>query len=74
MTDNEIVVELMKIIGSLGNGHNLIIPTSPSKGALKKLPVQFYQFSDGLFIVSADTGFEKWIGYEVEFIENTTAG
>jgi hypothetical protein len=72
-TDNEIVVELMKIIGSLGNGHNLIIPTSPNKGALKKLPVQFYQFSDGLFIVSADTGFEKWIGYEVEFIENTTA-
>jgi len=73
LTDNEIVVELMKIIGSLGNGHNLIIPTSPSKGALKKLPVQFYKFSDGLFIVSADTGFEKWIGYEVEFIENTTA-
>jgi len=73
LTDKEIVVELMKIIGSLGNGHNLIIPTSPNKGALKKLPVQFYQFSDGLFIVSADTGFEKWIGYEVEFIENTTA-
>lgn len=73
LTDKEIVVELMKIIGSLGNGHNLIIATSPNKGALKKLPVQFYQFSDGLFIVGADTGFEKWIGYEVEFIENTTA-
>ena len=60
----------MKIVGSLGNGHNLIIPTSPNKGALKKLPVQFYQFNDGLFIVDAEIGFEQWIGYEVQLIEN----
>lgn len=61
----------MKIVGSLGNGHNLIIPTSSNKGALKKLPVQFYQFTDGLFIVDAEKGFEQWIGYKVELIENT---
>ncbi len=73
LNDEQIIVELMKIVGSLGNGHNLIIPTSPNKGALKKLPVQFYQFSDGLFIVDAEIGFEKWIGYEVESIENTNA-
>jgi len=72
LNDEQIVVELMKIVGSLGNGHNLIIPTSPNKGALKKLPVQFYQFNDGLFIVDAEIGFEQWIGYEVESIENTT--
>lgn len=72
LNDEQIVVELMKIVGSLGNGHNLIIPTSPNKGALKKLPVQFYQFNDGLFIVDAEIGFEKWIGYEVEFFENTS--
>lgn len=72
LNDEQIVVELMKIVGSLGNGHNLIIPTSPNKGALKKLPVQFYQFNDGLFIVDAEIGFKKWIGYEVESIENTS--
>ncbi|GAA3600036.1 S41 family peptidase [Flavivirga amylovorans] len=71
LSDEQIIVELMKIIGSLGNGHNLIIPTSPNKGALKKLPVQFYQFNDGLFIVDAEKGFEQWIGYKVELIENT---
>ena len=37
LNDEQIVVELMKIVGSLGNGHNLIIPTSPKKGALKIL-------------------------------------
>lgn len=73
LSDEQIIVELMKIIGSLGNGHNLIIPTSPNNGTLKKLPVQFYQFNDGLFIVDADVGYEQWIGYEVESIENTTA-
>ena len=73
LSDEQVIVESMKIVGSLGNGHNLIIPTSPNKGALKKLPVQLYQFTDGLFIVDAEKGFEQWIGYEVESIENTTA-
>jgi tetratricopeptide (TPR) repeat protein len=72
LNDEQVIVELMKIVGRLGNGHNLIIPTSPNKGALKKLPVQFYKFNDGLFIVDAEIGFEQWIGYKVESIENTT--
>lgn len=73
LSDEQIVVELMKVIGSLGSGHNLIIPTSPETGALKRLPVQFYQFEDGLFIVDAEKGFEQWIGYKVQAIENTPA-
>ena len=71
LSDEQIVVEVMKVIGSLGSGHNLVLPTTPKMGALKKLPVQFYQFSDGLFIVDAEKGYEQWIGYEVKLIENT---
>lgn len=70
LSDEQIVVEIMKIMGSLGSGHNFIIPTSPKVGALKKLPVQLYQFNDGMFIVDAKEGFEKWIGYQVESIGN----
>ncbi|MGH1387806.1 tetratricopeptide repeat protein [Kordia sp.] len=73
LSDKQIVVALLKVVGSLGNGHNLIIPTSPTKGALKKLPVQFYQFNDGLFIVDAEEDFEQWIGYKVDLIGNTPA-
>jgi tetratricopeptide (TPR) repeat protein len=73
LTDEQIVFKIMKLFGALGSGHNIIIPTSPNKGALKKLPVQFYQFNDGLFIVDAEKGFEKWIGYKVDLIENTAA-
>ena len=71
LSDEQIVVELMKILGGMGNGHNLIIPTSPKMGALKKLPVQFYQFNEGLFIVDAEDDLKQWIGYKVEMIENT---
>lgn len=72
LSNEEIVVEVMKVIGNLGSGHNLIIPTTPKLGTLKKMPVQFYQFSDGLFIVDAEKGYEQWIGYEVKSIANTS--
>lgn len=71
LSDEQMVVEIMKIMGSLGHGHNFIIPTSPEVGALKKLPIQIYQFNDGMFIVDAAEEFEQWIGYQVLSIGNT---
>ena len=71
LPDEQIIVKFMEIVGNLGNGHNLIIPTSSKKRALKKLPVQFYQFNDGIFIIDAEEGFEQWIGYKVKSIEDT---
>lgn len=71
LSDEQIIFKIIKLFGALGSGHNFILPTSPNKGALKKLPVQFYQFNDGLFIVDAEEGFEKWIGYKVDLIEST---
>jgi len=74
LSDEQIVVKIMKLFGGLGSGHNVILPTSANNGKLKKLPLQFYQFNDGLFIVDAEKDFEKWIGYKVEFIGNTRTG
>lgn len=71
LSDEQIIFKIIRLFGALGSGHNFILPTSPNKGALKKLPVQFYQFNDGLFIVDAEEGLEQWIGYKVESIENT---
>ncbi|WP_089378086.1 S41 family peptidase [Lutibacter flavus] len=71
LSDEQIIFKIIKLFGALGSGHNFILPTSPNKGALKKLPVQFYQFNDGLFIVDAEEGFEQWIGYKVDLIEST---
>jgi len=68
LSEEEIVVELMKIFGGLGNGHNLIIPTTLESGSIKRLPVQFYQFDDGIFVVDAEEDLKQWIGYELKSI------
>jgi len=68
LSDQEIVFALLELIGSLDNGHNILIPTNGAKGSLSRLPVQFYWFSDGLFIVNASDGFEHLIGTQVTHI------
>ena len=67
-SDQEIVFELLELIGSLDNGHNILIPTNGAKGSLSRLPIQFYWFSDGLYIVNASDGFEHLIGTQVTHI------
>lgn len=69
-TDEQIVFKIMRLFGTLGSGHNIIIPTSPKRGSLKQLPVQFYRFNDGMYIVNAKEAYKKLIGYKVEFIGN----
>lgn len=71
LSDQEIVFRFMKLVAALGNGHNFIIPTFNDKGAFQQLPLQFYKFSDGLFVVAADEPFSNLIGNKVVAIEDT---
>jgi len=68
LTEQEIVFEFMKLVGRMGSGHNIIIPTNGAKGSFSRLPVEFYWFSDGLYIIDANEGFEQYIGSEVTSI------
>jgi len=65
LSDEEIVFEFMKLVGQLRNGHNLIIPTNGAKGSFSRLPIEFYWFSDGLFVVNTNEGFEHLIGSKI---------
>jgi tetratricopeptide (TPR) repeat protein len=71
LSDQEIVFEFMTLVSSLGNGHNFIVPAYAPKGAFDQLPMQFYQFNDGLFIVSADQAYQQFVGSEVVAIGQT---
>jgi len=71
LTEQEIVFEFMKLVGRMGSGHNLIIPTNGTKGSFTRLPIEFYWFSDGLFVVNASEGFEQFIGSKVVSIGET---
>ncbi len=65
LTDQEIVFEFMELIGLLGNGHNFIIPAYAKKGNFSKIPMQFYWFSDGLYVVGAEEPYQSYIGSKI---------
>ncbi|WP_448568923.1 TPR end-of-group domain-containing protein [Thalassotalea ganghwensis] len=65
LSDDQIVFGLMELLGNIGNGHNFIIPAWGKKGNFQQLPVQFYQFSDGLYVVNASDEYQHLVGARV---------
>lgn len=70
LSDRQVVFKFMELLASVGNGHNFIVPTHSLKGAFTRLPVQFYWFSDGIYIVKASSNFKHLIGHKVISVEN----
>jgi hypothetical protein len=68
LSDRQVVFAFMQLLGTLGNGHNFIVPAFGEKGSFNQLPMQFYWFSDGLFVVNASESHRQWIGHKVEQI------
>jgi hypothetical protein len=74
LTDAQITVELMKMIRYIGDGHsNIFLPVS--KPEFKQtLPVQFYLFKEGLYIISADPKYKELLGCQVLQFEKKIIG
>ncbi|BBN82769.1 hypothetical protein PA25_27540 [Pseudoalteromonas sp. A25] len=66
LSDEQIVFGFMQLIGLLDNGHNILIPAWGAHGNFAQLPVQFYLFNDGLYIVAASDEYQHLIGSKVE--------
>lgn len=70
LTDEEIMVDFMKIVASVSSrgrdGHTAMLP-SP----LHIYPVQFFLFSDGLYVVDAQSQYQSLIGSRVVKIGDT---
>lgn len=65
LTDAQIIIELMKMIRYVGDGHsNIFLPVS--KPEFKKtLPLQFYLFKEGLYIIAGDPKYKTLLGSQV---------
>ena len=71
LNDEEVLLELMKLAALLGDGHTVIYGPSnetPVDFDTGTLPVKFYLFDDGLFIVEADSAWTNLIGSRVKQI------
>ena len=74
LADHEIIVELMKIVAMVGDGHTQLMPPLPGwaqdRFQFEMIPVMFYEWSDGLFIRSAAPEYKDAVGAKVLKVGN----
>jgi tetratricopeptide (TPR) repeat protein len=65
LTDEQIIVELTKLLRLLGDGHAGVYPAKTHQAFKQRLPIQFFLFAEGLFIVATDPGHEGLLGAQI---------
>ncbi|HEY2034780.1 MAG TPA: hypothetical protein VGH02_13945, partial [Rhizomicrobium sp.] len=88
LTDHQIEVDLAELVATLSEGHSRlslpglpdpmsdvveIVPSEYPALAFHRLPVRFYQFSDGLFVIAATPEYRSLIGSRVVQIADKPA-
>jgi hypothetical protein len=71
MSEDEIVVGLMKIVALVKDGHTNLVPREFFRSGI--YPVRFYMFSDGLFIRQAAPEYAEMVGGRVVRIGKLSA-
>lgn len=66
-----IVVEMQRLLATLGDGHTLVWPFGMRTGELKRLPVSLWWFDDGFSVV--DSAYPEFVGARVLRIGNLDA-
>jgi hypothetical protein len=64
-SDERMLFEAQGLMALLGDGHCYILPAGARRVSSTQLPVRFYHFSDGLFVIDTEAGYERWIGSKV---------
>ena len=64
LSDEQIVVRIQRILAQLGDGHSVVYFFGGDHG-LKRLPLNLYFFSDGLYVMHASPEYKDLVGYRV---------
>jgi tetratricopeptide (TPR) repeat protein len=65
LTDIQLILEAMKLMRAVGDGHSAVWITANRPEFRTALPVVFYLFAEGVFIVSADAKHADLLGARV---------
>jgi hypothetical protein len=65
LTDGQVVLELTRLVVALGDGHSAVLGSMENPLFLSTLPMQFYWFDEGLFVVSAAPQHKELLGAQV---------
>lgn len=64
LTDNQIVVRLMRVMSLIGDGHTGAFPDFVPEWR-QAVPLQFELFQEGLFVIAADPKYAELVGTKV---------
>ena len=65
LSDAQVLIELMKLMRKLGDGHSGILGRLDNAEAALAVPLQFYLFKEGLFVIAADAQHKDLLGAQV---------
>ncbi|HXL80080.1 MAG TPA: tetratricopeptide repeat protein [Pyrinomonadaceae bacterium] len=65
VSDQQMVVEIMKLMRSLGDGHTGLLLPPQQPDYARALPLQFYLFKEGMFVIAADPKYKDLLGAQV---------
>ncbi|MFN2397495.1 MAG: amidohydrolase family protein [Gemmatimonadaceae bacterium] len=66
LNDNEFAVEVMRALTLLGSGHTGTTPESVTAWGDRAVPLQFFYFAEGLYIIAADSAYADLVGGRVK--------
>jgi tetratricopeptide (TPR) repeat protein len=65
LNDAQMVAEIMKLMRSLGDGHTGLLAPPQRPEFAQTLPLQFYLFKEGLFVIGSDPKHQDLLGAQV---------
>ncbi len=60
LTDNQIILQLSRCVAMANNGHTTI-----HLSRMDKVPLRFYWFEDGLYVIKTDSSLQSYLGAKV---------
>ena len=70
---HEVIVEIMRLAALVRDGHTGLNPEFEDRTGFHRLPLRLYDFSDGLFIIAADSAHKDLVGSRVVRIGRASA-
>jgi hypothetical protein len=74
LTDAQVVLAIVKLMTFLGDGHSTVLPNRENPAYRTAVPVQYYWFAEGLFVISAHPKHKDLLGAEVLRLDGRPAG
>ena len=71
-SDERVLFEFQRLAAYIGDGHTYVLPLAAKRVPGSVIPIRFYLFSDGMFVIDAQPEFERLIGSKLVAIAGTS--